>query len=81
MIKIELLHVPGCANLAGARALVQACLVEAGVDAEVKERVGAYPSPTVLVNGTDIMGQPEAEGAMCRLDIPTRIQLLAALSA
>ena len=79
MIKIELLHVAGCANLEGTRALLQACLLEAGVEAEVEERVGAFPSPSVLVNGTDVMGSPEAGGAMCRLDIPTRDRLLAAL--
>ena len=81
MVKIELLHVAGCANLAGTRALVQACLVEVSIDAEVSERVGAYPSPTVLVDATDVMGRPEAQGAMCRLDIPTRDRLLAALRA
>ena len=79
VVKIELLHVAGCANVAGTRSLVQACLVETGIHAQVKEWVGAYPSPTVLVDGADVMGRPEAEGAMCRLDIPTRDRLLAAL--
>ena len=81
MIKVELLHVAGCANLEVTRALLQACLVEASVEAEVEDRVGAFPSPSVLVNGTDVMGPPEAGGAMCRLDIPTRECLLAALTS
>jgi hypothetical protein len=47
----------------------------------VIEKVGAYPSPTVLVDGRDVMGDPGvAPGiAACRVDTPTRARLLAAL--
>ncbi|ALI24088.1 hypothetical protein XA26_02220 [Mycolicibacterium fortuitum] len=49
-------------------------------DDVVVERVGAYPSPTVLVDGVDIM-KPGTELAAdaCRLDLPTRDRVLAAL--
>ena len=49
--------------------------------AVVRPRVAVYASPSVLVNGCDVMGRNEAKGAMCRLDIPTRDRLLAALWA
>ena len=80
-MKIELLSVAGCPNLAPTRALLEACLLDARVRATVEERVGAYPSPSVLIDGTDVMGQPEAQGAMCRLDLPTRERILSALRA
>jgi hypothetical protein len=47
----------------------------------VTERVGDFPSPTVLVDGTDVMGQPPRSGASCRLDVPTEDRVLAALRA
>lgn len=47
----------------------------------VVERVGEYPSPTVLVNGVDVMtgatGTPTTQA--CRLDQPTPQRVLAAL--
>ena len=80
-MKIELLSVVGCPNVEPTRALLEACLLDARVRATVEERVGAYPSPSVLIDGTDVMGQPEAQGAMCRLDLPTRERILSALRA
>jgi len=47
----------------------------------IEEQKGAYPSPTILVDGMDVMGRPEAVGASCRLDMPTRERVLAALQA
>ncbi|MEV6527354.1 alkylmercury lyase [Longispora sp. NPDC051575] len=76
---IELRSVPGCPNLAPARELLRACLAELGLAAEVLELVGDYPSPTVLVNGTDVMGCT-GSGASCRLDLPTFEAIRAALA-
>ena len=57
------------------------CLAEAGLAVPVVERVGDYPSPTVLVNGVDVMtgaaGTPTTRA--CRLDRPTPQRVLAAL--
>jgi hypothetical protein len=80
-MKIEILSVPGCPNLASARELVRTCLDQFGARAEVTERVGDFPSPTVLVNGIDVMGTPPRGGASCRLDVPTEDRVVAALRA
>jgi hypothetical protein len=78
-VRIELLHVPGCANLGVARQVLQASLCQLGLDAPVVEREGSFPSPTILVDGQDVMGRPEADGASCRLDVPTRERIVDAL--
>ncbi|WP_020658626.1 hypothetical protein [Amycolatopsis benzoatilytica] len=81
-IRIELLTAPGCPNAAAARALVVDCLAESGVDRALVERIGRYRSPTVLVDGVDVMGAADpAAGDACRLDVPTRSRILAALAA
>nr|WP_238328810.1 alkylmercury lyase [Mycobacterium avium] len=64
-----------------ARRLLVDCLSEVGFSERVVERVGAYPSPTVLVDGVDVMtpGAPLIANA-CRLDLPIRERVLAALN-
>ncbi|MCP2242462.1 hypothetical protein LX86_001183 [Lentzea aerocolonigenes] len=56
-------------------------LRELDLDVPVLERVGDFPSPTVLVDGVDVMnhhdGAPEMHA--CRLDVPTAERVLAAL--
>jgi hypothetical protein len=78
---VELLLSPDCPNAAGARRVVADCLDELGLAIPVAEQVGEFPSPTVLVDGIDVM--TDAAGALpiqaCRLDVPTRSRLLAAL--
>jgi hypothetical protein len=72
-MRIELLTSPGCPHAAAARETVTDCLATLGIDAPIIERVGRYPSPTVLVDGIDVMS-PEAEVSIvdaCRLDLPT----------
>ena len=79
-VKIELLHLPDCPHVDHARHLLQACLTElnlTGVD--VADREGNFPSPSILVNGIDVMGTPASENASCRLDLPTRARVLSAL--
>jgi len=80
-LRVELLTTPGCTNADGARALVDACLARLGLDVAVVERVGDYPSPTVLVNGVDVMtpGREVTLTPACRLDLPTAPRLLRAL--
>ncbi|WP_037363436.1 hypothetical protein [Amycolatopsis orientalis] len=80
--RVELLTAPDCPNAAEARALVAECVAESGLDAAVVERVGRYRSPTVLVDGVDVMGTAgSVAGDACRLDVPTRERVLAALTA
>ncbi|MUL45456.1 hypothetical protein FZI85_23925 [Mycobacterium sp. CBMA293] len=82
-MRIEVLTSPGCPNAAAARQTVTDCLTELGMDVPIIDRVGRYPSPTVLVDGVDVM-RPEAgapAGDACRLDLPTPQRVLDALRA
>jgi len=78
-MKIELLSVPECPHVDTTRDLLRSCLHELQIHVPVEEKVGAFPSPTILINGVDVMKNPGISGAMCRLDVPTRDQLVAAL--
>ena len=78
-MRIELLHVPDCPHADDARALLSECLTELQLEAAVEDKAGAYPSPTILVNGVDVMGAPASMAPACRLDVPTRPRLLRAL--
>jgi hypothetical protein len=81
-LRIELLTAPGCPHAAAARATIIECLSALGVEAPIIDRVGRYPSPTVLVDGVDVM-RPESgvrNGDACRLDLPTPQRLLDALN-
>jgi hypothetical protein len=82
-MRIELLSSPGCPNAAAAKAAITDCLTTLGIDVPIIDRVGRYPSPTVLVDGVDVM-RPEAGapiGDACRLDLPTPQRVLDALRA
>ncbi|MDF3050462.1 MAG: hypothetical protein K0R87_2100 [Pseudonocardia sp.] len=82
-MRVELLHYEGCPLAPEARQLVRQCLVALGIPDPVMVRVGDYPSPTVLVNGIDVMGAAAelSKGRVCRSDVPTRERVLAALRA
>lgn len=80
-MRVRLLHVPGCPLVETVRATLRECREEAGVAFEVEEVEGAFPSPTVVVDGNDVTtGAPVAGGVRCRLDLPSREQVLAALA-
>lgn len=70
---------PDCPNVEPVRAAVHACLAELGLPPRVMERVGEFPSPSVLVNGVDVMQGGGHGGASCRLDLPTAGDVRAAL--
>lgn len=78
---VEVLTALGCPNAAAARNTVAACLTTLALDVPIIERVGRYPSPTILVDGVDVM-RPEGgapTGDACRLDLPTTDRVLDAL--
>lgn len=83
-MRVELLHTPDCPNVETTRRVVRDCLVRLGRTELIIERVGHFPSPTVLVEGVDVMG-PGAAGApvgdSCRLDVPTAQRVAAAVRA
>ena len=80
-MRVELLLAPGCANADAARAVLAGSLDQLGLAIPVHERVGEFPSPTVLVDGLDVMtgrtGTPRVHA--CRRDLPTSSRVLAAL--
>jgi hypothetical protein len=80
-MRIELFSSPGCPNAATTRAVLTRSLVRLGIDTAIIERVGAFPAPTVLIDGTDVMhpDQPPPTDQYCRLDLPTETKVLAAL--
>jgi hypothetical protein len=79
-MRIEVLHIPGCPHVDAARQLLLDCLEGLGLPrTAVVERTGPFPSPSIVVNGTDVMGAPEVMTSSCRLDVPTRDRVLAGL--
>lgn len=76
--KIELLYFPGCPNVEASRENLKTALKtfskkpvafeEVNIhDPESPEEYRNWPSPSILVNGRDVEGLPQAEGAACRI--------------
>lgn len=78
-MRIELLHVPDCPNVAEARRLLESCLRDLRIDAGIEQRETEWPSPTILIDGEDVMGAPQSIEPSCRLDVPTRERVLTGL--
>lgn len=75
-----MLRVPDCPLAARVRATLQECLQETPTPVLVEELEGAYPSPTLLVDGVDVVtGQTPSGEVCCRLDLPSQTQILGAL--
>jgi Alkylmercury lyase len=83
VVRVELLLVKECPHADAARTLLAHSLKELGLDVVMIERVGGYPSPTILVDGIDVMtgANGVAEIHACRLDVPTQAAVTAALRA
>jgi hypothetical protein len=81
LMRVELLLAPGCPHADRARALLSESLGRLGLAVAVLERTGDYPSPTILVDGVDVMtltaGSPTMQA--CRLDLPTTERVETAL--
>lgn len=78
--RVELRSVPHCPNVALVRQRLDQVLVDLELDIAVAEQVGDYGSPTVVVDGLDVVTRMlPRPGAACRLDLPTRAQLIEAL--
>lgn len=79
-VRVRLLVVPGCPFAAQVRATLRECLREDSTPAVVEDVEGPYPSPTLLVDGVDVVtGRAPDDSACCRLDLPTRTDILNAL--
>jgi hypothetical protein len=78
-IHIQLLHTPGCPNAARLRATLNSSLAKTAARPTVENIEGPYPSPTLLIDGIDVTGRTPPPGPSCRLDLPTKDDVLAAL--
>lgn len=79
--RVQLLHVPDCPLVEEVRGTLRQALARAGGEVRIEELEGDYPSPTLLVDGIDVVtGQPVARYRACRLDLPTEDQVVAALT-
>lgn len=80
--RVQILHVAGCPLVAGLREVVRRGLARAECGARIEELEGDYPSPTLLIDGIDVVtGRPADTHTACRLDVPTEDQVVAALRA
>ena len=76
-MKVQLLSFPGCPNADAARAALHRALATARVKAEFEEidttaphtpyHLRGWGSPTILIDGMDIVGETTPSGASCRL--------------
>jgi len=80
-LQIELLHVPDCPLVDDVRVTLRGALADAGIDARVEEIEGDFASPTVRIDGVDVTGAEMCNAPACRLDLPTREQILAAIAS
>ena len=76
---VEVLYFSGCPNAAPALELVRRCVARLGLQIHVVEHDGNHASPTVRVNGIDVMGAPSTLELSCRIDVPTEERVCAAL--
>ncbi len=78
--RIEIVHEPDCPLAARVVQTVRAFLAASGADAVVVVHEAPLASPTVLVDGLDVVtGRPPVPAVACRLDLPTEDQLRNAL--
>ncbi len=78
-LRVCILHIPDCPNVEPLRTEVKKALASVGVSAVIEEVEGPYPSPTLLINGIEVTGQPLDAGPACRLDLPTIQQIVSAI--
>src|SRR5579859_1967172 len=79
-LAVQILHVPHCPNVGTVRDLVQQALTALDLSAAIEEIEGPYPSPTLVINGAEVIPRPDAIEASCRLDLPSEAQILDALA-
>lgn len=81
--RIRVLQVPDCPLVGRLVDDLRECLAELDMaEVSVEAVVGDHPSPTLVVGGVDVATGAPVEGApRCRMDLPTRDQIRAALEA
>ncbi len=81
--RIELLFFPECPHVDAARAQLKRALEQVGLEASWTEHdvtrastspeLRGYGSPTILINGADVMGASPGDGSACRLYLGTEV--------
>ena len=76
-MRAQLLTIPDCPHAVAAREALRAAIAQAGVEApieeidltgpDVPEPLRGWASPTILVDGVDVGGEPGPDGGGCRL--------------
>jgi hypothetical protein len=79
-VQVRVLHVPDCPLVPRVREILRDCIAQVPGAVVVDEVEGAYPSPTVVIDGLDVVtGQAPRTETSCRLVLPTPAQILTAL--
>jgi hypothetical protein len=76
---VQILHVPDCPLLPSVRRAVDRAAASIRAHVRIDEVEGAFPSPSVMVDGEDVTGTSIRGGAQCRLDLATEQQIRVAL--
>lgn len=79
-ISVKLLYVADCRLIDQLRANLRDCLTCSGASVVIEELEGPYPSPTLLIDGADVTGRAVVQQPSCRLALPTKEQIMAALA-
>lgn len=78
--RIQILQVPDCPLVDQLIDAVERCLTEADSSGPVEIVVGDYPSPSLVMDGIDVVtGRPVEGDPRCRMDHPSQEQIRAAV--
>jgi hypothetical protein len=80
-VRVQLLHVADCPLVGRLRDVLDDCLQHVRFAVRVEDLEGAYPSPTLLIDGIDVAtGAAPPREICCRFDLPTCAQVASALN-
>src|SRR5579875_604547 len=76
-LRIRFPRVPDCPLTGRLRTDVERAVATLGLSAPVVAIAGPYPSPTLLIDNRDVIGQPCDFAPSCRPDLPTTDEIVA----
>lgn len=79
-MRVELRRVADCPLAGQVRCALARAVRATRVRVVLEEVVGAFASPTLVVEGRDVTGASPMIGPACRLDLPTEAQIRHALT-
>ena len=92
-VRIQLLTFEGCPLADAARVVLEAALADCGMknfeeidilDPETPDELSGWGSPTILVDGADITGEPKGNSVSCRIyqgpeGVPEKSDIIASI--